>query len=270
MLTLDGALAHGKVFLRDGRPDNFRMSLLPSLPREEGPSMTSGIGRRRAAAQNGTSNVAYQQRRREIIEAAAHVFREKGFRGASLGDIAAYLKTDRANLYYYVGSKEELFDSAVTEAVEANLECARAIAKTDTDAPEKIRELIKSLMASYAEHFPFLYVFIQEDLRKVAPKRTEWAQRMRRINKEYEQILTSFVQQGYDEGSIRENGPAWVAAYGILGTVAWTNRWFDPERSDVDASTIGEMYAAMIVDGMATRRRPVRSRTTNGARAEAG
>jgi TetR/AcrR family transcriptional regulator, cholesterol catabolism regulator len=212
--------------------------------------MTSGIGRRRQAAQSDPTNTTYQARRQEIIEAAAHVFREKGYRGSSLGDIAAYLGTDRANLYYYVGSKEELFDSAVTEAVEANLVRAREIAATDDTAPEKLRALVHDLMSSYAEHFPFLYVFIQEDLRKVAAKRSEWAQRMRKVNREYEQVLVSMVQQGYDEGSLRDTGPAWVVAFGILGTVAWTNRWFDPNRGDVDAATVGRMYAEMLVDGL--------------------
>jgi AcrR family transcriptional regulator len=212
--------------------------------------MTSGIARRRELAQSDPTNHSYQQRRREIIEAAAHVFREKGFRGSSLGDIAAHLKTDRANLYYYVGSKEELFDSAVSEAVAANILVAREIAAAEGSADEKIKTLMKSLMASYSEHFPFLYVFIQEDLRQVAGKRSDWAKRMRSTNREYESILTGLVQQGYDEDSLRDIGPAWVAAFGILGILAWTNRWFDPTRSAVDADLVGEMYAEMIVAGL--------------------
>ncbi|CAN5202601.1 TetR/AcrR family transcriptional regulator [soil metagenome] len=212
--------------------------------------MTSGIGKRRRDAQNDTSNTSYQQRRQEIIDAAAHVFKQKGFRGASLGDIANHLGTDRANLYYYVGSKEELFDNAVTEAVENNLARAREIAASDAPAPEKLRILVIDLMGSYEKHFPFLYVFIQENLRQVATKRLDWAQRMRKVNHDYEEIVTQIVQTGFDEGSLKETGPAWVVSYGIIGLVAWTNRWFDPSRTDIDAHAIGSMYADMVLAGL--------------------
>ena len=49
--------------------------------------MQSGISRRRAAAL-AEGGAAYAERRAEIIATAARIFREKGFRGASLADVA--------------------------------------------------------------------------------------------------------------------------------------------------------------------------------------
>jgi AcrR family transcriptional regulator len=212
--------------------------------------MTSNIGRRRDAARKDPNNTSYQERRREIVEAAAHVFRAKGFQGASLGDVAAHLNTDRANLYYYVGSKEELLDSAVTDAVEANLARALEIVASGGTPAEQMRTLVTELMQSYADNFPFLYVFIQEDLRHVAPKRAAWAQRMRKANHEYEEIVTGIVQRGLDDGSFKHTGPAWVLAYGIIGLVAWTNRWFDPDRAKAGADVIGQSYADLVLNGL--------------------
>ena len=76
---------------------------------------TSGIARRRAAARE-EANPSYLERRAEIVRAAARVFKAKGLQGANLGDIAVESGADRASLYYYVGSKEELFHEAVREA----------------------------------------------------------------------------------------------------------------------------------------------------------
>lgn len=215
---------------------------------------TSNIGRRRQAAQEHDSNPAYQRRRQEIIEAAAHVFKKKGFQGASLGDVAEHLGTDRANLYYYVGSKEELLDGAVTEAVVANLALAKGIQESELSPPEKIREIIQGLMRSYATHFPFLYVYIQENLNHVAEGRSEWAQRMRDVNREYEHVLVDIITVGQSDGSLKSDAPPWVIAYGILGLVGWTNRWFDPERirDSMDAERIGSVYAEAFVSGIAT------------------
>lgn len=210
----------------------------------------SGIGRRRKAAQ-GEGREAYQERRREIIEAAATVFKKNGFQGSSIADVAHALNTDRATLYYYIGSKNELFDEVVTEAVEANVARAEAIRDSDAPAPEKLRTLIESLMASYAEHYPFLYVFIQENLSQAAPKRSAWATRMRAHNKRYEDAVVEIIQQGYDAGTLRESGPAWLVAYGVIGMVAWSNRWFDPARTKASAEEVGRTFADLVLDGLA-------------------
>ena len=210
----------------------------------------SGIGRRRKAAQ-GDGREAYQERRREIIEAAATVFKKNGFQGSSIADVAHALNTDRATLYYYIGSKNELFDEVVTEAVEANVARAEAIRDSDAPAPEKLRTLIESLMESYADHYPFLYVYIQENLSQVAPKRSAWAARMRSHNKRYEEAVVEIIQQGYDARTLRETGPAWLVAYGIIGMVAWSNRWFDPARTKAPAEEIGRTFADLVLDGLA-------------------
>lgn len=212
--------------------------------------MTSGIGKRRSVAQQDPNNESYQQRRKEIFEAAAHVFKAKGFKGASFSDIAAHLETDRANLYYYVGSKEELFEGTVTAAVDHNLERAKAIQATDQPAPDKLRILVTELMESYAEHFPFLYVYIQENLSQMPKKQSAWAEGMRQKNHDYEKVVVEIVTAGYREGTLREVAPAWVVAYGIIGLVGWTHRWFDPSRSPVDATAIGSAYAELVLSGL--------------------
>ncbi|MBV9921003.1 MAG: TetR/AcrR family transcriptional regulator [Pseudonocardia sp.] len=214
--------------------------------------MTSGIGRRRAAARDEGSQ-EYRERRAEIVRAAARIFMENGFRATKLNDIAEALNMDRASLYYYVGGKEELFHEVVGGAVAANADAAEAIRRGPGTAPEKLHTLITSLMVSYAENYPFLYVYIQENLSTVSPDRSSWSREMRRHNKRYENAVVEIVQSGIDEGSVRADTTAWVIAYGIIGMVAWSNRWFDPNSSPVDAQTIGTNYADVIVDGLRAR-----------------
>ena len=210
----------------------------------------SGIGRRREAARS-EANPGYLQRRRELVEAAARVFKAKGLQGANLGDIAAESGADRASLYYYVSSKEELFHEVVREAAEASLAAAQAIRDGVGPAPDKLRRLIVSLMESYAEYYPILYVFIQENLSHVPDSGAGWAQDMRRVNKDYEQIVVDLVQSGYDEGTMRGDAPAWVVAYGVMGMVGWTNRWFNPTDGAQTATEIGTAFADCLLLGLA-------------------
>lgn len=211
--------------------------------------MTSGIGRRRAAARDEGSRL-YRERRAEIVRAAAQMFKENGYRGTKLGDVAEALGLDRASLYYYIGGKQELFQEVVGGAVEANATAAEEIRGGPGSAPEKLRTLITGLMVSYAENYPFLYVYIQENLSAVARERSDWAREMRRHNKRYENAVVGIVQDGIDRGELRTGTRAWVIGFGIIGMAAWSNRWFNPDESEVPAEEIGAAYAEALLAGL--------------------
>jgi TetR/AcrR family transcriptional regulator, cholesterol catabolism regulator len=211
----------------------------------------SQIGRRRTLAQNKGSE-SYQERRREIAKAAAEVFNKKGFRGTSLGAVAEALGTDRASLYYYIGNKRELFDEVVREVSEANVATAEEVHARELPALEKLGILVTELMRSYGANYPLLYVYIRENLTHVESDRTEWSQYMRGINRRYEEVFIAIVQEGIDDGTIRPLASARVIAFGIIGMIGWTNRWFVPERSSESAEDIGTAFAQIALHGLGT------------------
>jgi TetR/AcrR family transcriptional regulator, cholesterol catabolism regulator len=210
---------------------------------------SSAIGQRRTAAKKGSS-AGYKVRREEIAEAAVRVFNRLGLQRASLSAVAAELEIDRASLYYYISSKEELFDEIVRVVVERNLLLVKRIEASDLSPPRKLRDLITALMTSYGEHYPLFYIYIRENLSHVSEKREQWSQEMRRINRETSEAVIAIIEQGYADKSFRNVGSARVVAYGVLGVVGWTHRWFRPETSDVSAQEIGKTYAEMILAGL--------------------
>lgn len=209
----------------------------------------SGIGKRRSAAKQDASQ-AYQIRRKEIVEAAVRVFNRDGLTGASISSVAAELNIDRASLYYYISSKEELFDEILREVVERNLSIASKIMARNVSPRRKLRDVIVALMTSYGEHYPLLYIYIRENLSLVSKKRTAWSKHMRKLNREYENAVIAIIEEGYADKSFRNLGSSRVVAYGVIGIVAWTNRWFRPGKGEMKAEEIGNIYADMIVSGL--------------------
>jgi TetR/AcrR family transcriptional regulator, cholesterol catabolism regulator len=63
-------------------------------------------------------------------------------------------------------------------------------------------------MASYSAHYPYLFVYIQEDLSKVADHQSAWARQMTVINKRYDDAVIGIVESGFEEGPIRPAGSA--------------------------------------------------------------
>ena len=233
-----------------------------------GDSIQSENAGRRAAAREARG-ADYGRRRAEIVRAAAEVFRAKGYRGTGVADVARVVGVDRATIYYYVGGKDELLDEIATDVVLANLRVVEDIRDAPGAAPAKLRTLVTQLMASYAANYPFLYVYLQEDLAHVGAHRQEWAQRMRGVNRRYEAAVEAIIASGIAEGTLRPLAEPRILAYGLMGVVSWTHRWFNPDRSPVGADVIGEAYAELLLAGMAVAeesQRTVNARVDGGSR----
>lgn len=212
--------------------------------------MSSGIENRRVAAR-GHAGQAYELRRTEIIAAAGALFRKHGYQGTTLAAIADAVGTERASLYYYFAGKEDMFDSSVTKRVLQNLDMAERVRDSDRPPAEKLQSLVVQLMESYAEHYPFLYVYLQENMAHVAPKRKVWAAYVRDVNRRFEKAVTDIVEQGVTDGSFHVRGDPRITAYGILGMVSWSHRWFNPGSSPLAAREIAKSYAHVLVSGLA-------------------
>jgi AcrR family transcriptional regulator len=209
----------------------------------------SNIGKRRSVAKEDSS-ASYQLRRKEIAEAAIRVFNRLGFQGASVSAVAAELEIDRASLYYYISSKEELFDELVRTVVERNLELVKQIQASDLSPRRKLRDLITTLMTSYGEHYPLFYIYIRENLSHVSDGRSKWSTYMRKLNAETSDAVIAIIEEGYADRTLRNVGAPRVVAYGVLGIVGWTHRWFRPDQSDVSAEEIGKTYAELLLSGL--------------------
>lgn len=210
---------------------------------------TSVIGKRRRSASKD-STASYQNRRQEITEAAVRVFHRLGYNGASLSGVAAELGIDRATLYYYFSSKEQLFDEIVRTVLESNFTLARRIADSKISPQRKLRELITALMVGYHESYPLLYIYIREDLTHVSDKRSEWSATMRQLNRVIEQAVIEIIEQGFADGSFRRVGSARIIAYCILGALNWTHRWYRPERTDANPEEIGNIFSELMLSGL--------------------
>lgn len=211
----------------------------------------SQIGRRRLAARSDGSE-GYGAKRQELIRVAATVFKEKGYEAATLNDVAERFGADRATLYYYVGSKEELFQEAVRGVLETNLEEAERILKRKGDAREKLRALIEQLILSYEENYPYTYLYIQEDMRRVTSEDTPWARDMTRQTRRLESIAIKLIREGVDEGLFRGDVPVKLASNALFGMLNWTHRWFRP-GGELSGPELVDAFSAIFLDGMRKR-----------------
>jgi AcrR family transcriptional regulator len=212
--------------------------------------VTSGIdARRKAALRDGNAN--YLARREEIVRAAALVFREQGFEATTLRDVAAALSTDRASLYYYVGSKEELLREIVRQALGRDVAAVQALKRSRASTEEKIRALIQSMVLSYADNYPHMNVYI-EDLGRIARQDSEWSTDILRRTRTYEALVHSILARGRADGTLRSDLPAELCALALFGMINWMHRWYRP-GIEWSPQTIADSYTALFMRGYRAR-----------------
>lgn len=209
----------------------------------------SGIQRRRKAAL-AEGGEDYRRRRKELVAAAAAVFREKGYEAARLSDIAARVGADRASLYYYVGGKEELFREAVRGVVESNLTEVARIMDSDAKPDRKLRLIVNTLISSYEQHYPHMYVYIQEEMQRVRLGGSDWALEMTAFTHEFEASTIGLVKECIEAGIFRDDVRADLAINALYGMLQWTHRWYVPGRG-LSAVEMADAFWTIFVEGMA-------------------
>jgi TetR/AcrR family transcriptional regulator, cholesterol catabolism regulator len=207
----------------------------------------SGIdARRRAALDEGKA--AYLARREEIVTVAAHVFRDHGFEAATLRDVAAAMGTDRASLYYYFGSKEELLQEIVRQALGRDIEVAEAVKRSKASTKDKIAALIEAMVNSYAANYPHMSVYI-EDLGRIARQDSEWSIDVIARTRAYEALVNSILAKGQRDGTLRKDLPFELSALALFGMVNWMHRWYRPNIK-WSPEEVAKTFTAIFLDGV--------------------
>ena len=213
---------------------------------------SSNISRRRKTAlEDGSAD--YLAKRDELVEIAGRQFKANGFKATTLAEIGHKAGLDRATVYYYFGSKEELFRECVRVSVEANIaECERIFADQARPARERLRAVIQQLMAAYDHYYPHMYVYIQEEMSRITSEQSTWAQRIVSQTRTFERIVLSLVNELIERGELRNDIPVSVAANAIFGMLNWTHRWYQPGGPH-PAEQISAAFADIFFEGMKAR-----------------
>lgn len=210
---------------------------------------TSNISRRRKTAlEDGSTD--YLAKRAELVEIAGRQFKANGFKATTLAEIGHKAGLDRATVYYYFGSKEELFRECLRVGVDANIAaCERIFADAELPAAEKLRAVIKQLMFAYDQSYPHMYVYIQEEMSRITSEKSAWSQRIVANTRTFERIVLSLINELIKSGEMRSDIAVSIAANAVFGMLNWTHRWYQPGGSH-SAEEISDAFCEIFFNGM--------------------
>lgn len=195
---------------------------------------------------NGRSRAkAGADRKQEIIDTAAEIFKTKGYEATSIQDVADAVDILKGSLYYYIKSKDDLLYEVIQEVHERGLQNLEASRQVGDDACERLHAFVYRHIVFNANDLSKMTVFFH-DFRSLSPDRRAEIVAER---DEYDTYLRTLIEEGRKEGVFREDVNPRMAAFSILGSMNWMYQWYKPE-GPMTVEEIAEQLATMAVNSV--------------------
>ena len=198
----------------------------------------------------------YEQQHYHAICAAASVFAEKGFHGATTKDIAERMGIKQGSLYYYFKSKEDALGEVCLFGIADYVKRMDRIAISDQPFEAKLMAIVSAHLSSYREKNEALKVHNDERLYLPAERRTK----LKRMGSNYRQSLEGVLEEGVRDGSLRDSLDCHFAAQSIIGIC---NAWGDiiVRDPELDLFDIIQKCTDLLLNGFRERRKNSRITT---------
>lgn len=199
-------------------------------------------------------SIGPRRRAEEVLEAAASVFAERGFHGASTQDIADRLGMRQASLYYYFTSKEAALEQVCQRGIEHIIGDSEIIATGPGSATERLAGIMRRHIEPLAENCAGLRAYLHEA--RFLPK--EARRRIGKAARRYERLVEGLLEQGIATGEMRADLDVQIAADAILGMCNAAAHWPGKEPSSA-MKHVAEELIALVLRGIATGRHDIQA-----------
>jgi len=186
--------------------------------------------------------VESKNKREEILDEAAKLFRKKGYSGTSIRDITSAVGILRGSIYAHFESKEQIFLKILHRGIDSLLNSAEQILNKQLTPRETLRQLIENHLRHIMENNNSLVIFMQERENIPAEEINNYLEK----RDKYENILRTVFAEGIKQGEF-EDLDVRLTVFSILGMCNWVIHWFSA-KGRYSSAEISKRMASLICD----------------------
>ncbi|MEJ6022014.1 TetR/AcrR family transcriptional regulator [Ramlibacter sp. PS4R-6] len=167
-------------------------------------------------------------RRRDLLNSAARLFRRKGFDATTTRDIAAAVGMHSGSPFYHFESKGALLAAVMEEGMRTAIERQRTALEAAGDripASQRLRVLVRNhfdvLLGPGSDFIPVMLY----EARSLTPKQRRV---ITDLQSEYEAAWVPVLQQLVTVGKLK--GDVKLARLLIFGALNWSAQWYDRRK----------------------------------------
>ena len=181
-----------------------------------------------------------------ILNAAAKLFKDRGYTATTLRDVAEEAGMKAGSIYYHFDSKDEIMD----EVLDAGLRAVyMAVREAIQDCPEG--DSRRKIEASIRAHVRMLFLqgdYVSANIRLYSQLPEEIRQKHQTLRHEYADLWDNLLQEAKDQGVLRSDLDITPLRQFVLGALNWSVEWYDDQRFSVDK--LAERCIKLIGHGM--------------------
>lgn len=185
-------------------------------------------------------------REKEIIDAAAKVFREKGYQRATIEDVAREVGLLKGSLYYYIKNKSELLFKIGIVPLKTTTEELKNTVHSSRSASEKLRKAIIERIRAFDNYHTEMTVFFQEKFEELPEKERDL---LRKGQREDESLWAEIIKEGISTGEFKKELDVKIVTKGIMGMCHWLYKWYRNEGR-LSSENIAEIFLDLILNGI--------------------
>ncbi len=200
--------------------------------------------------------------RARILDAAATVFRQNGYTGTRLSDIASAANTQAGSMYYHFASREDLVREVLRVAQERTNEFVMERVHSlpeDASSLDRLREALTAHLTAVLE----IGDYTAATLRILGQVPEEIRESIVGLRREYGKFFKQLFDQALANGELRADLDPYVCRMFVLGAMNASPEWFHPHQPDgLTVLGLAEQFDRIFLSGIGTakgnRRRPRR------------
>ncbi len=185
-----------------------------------------------------------QNKKQKIFQEAAKLFREKGYKAASMRDLAERVDLKASSLYSHIGSKEEILQKICFDHAKRFGEGMDAVEAMNTSCVGKIKALLLLHIQTALEDTTAVTVFNDEWKHLSEPYLSKFIA----LRKDYEGRFRNIIKQGIESGELRKLNTE-IMLYSLLNAVQWLHYWYKP-TGKIKAEELKHDIVEMMIGGV--------------------
>ena len=171
----------------------------------------------------GTVTDEDSNRRQQLLRASARLFREKGYDGTSVRDIAQATGMQSGSWVYHFATKQDILEAVMEEGLVDALARIEAIAALDLPPRRRFEHLVRThLDTILGPGQDFIPVVLYEWRSLEAAARRRVTVPLKRYEAIWQAAITGLQQSGEWPGRTR------IDALLLFGALNWIARWYQP------------------------------------------
>lgn len=186
-------------------------------------------------------------RRDLILQEAAHLFRQKGYLGANLRELAARVGIKGGSIYHHFASKQEILFEVMDQTMTEMIERLSAALEGAGSPSEKLRRMVRFHIDYIVTGADRAYV-TDDELKNLEPDnyRAVIAKRDR-----YQRLIEQILEEGQRQEGWRVPDVK-LCSRALIKACAGVATWYRPD-GPLDLAQIAEVYAELFCNGLLPR-----------------